>query len=255
MISAATLAVVASLETLLSLEAADRVDPYRRSSPPNRELLAQGVGNIVSGMLGGLPVSSVVVRTSANVYAGGRTWVSSFTHGVLLFGSVLLIPEILNLTPLASLAAVLLVVGYKLTRIGVYRETYVNGYTQFVPFIVTVIAVVFTDLLIGVMVGLAAGLLFVLRANHHEAITVVSQERFRLMRFNKDATFVNKSELRSKLREVPDNTHLIIDGTKALYIDKDIFEAMEDFEKTASQKNIVIEYKHFDKLQLYSPGA
>jgi len=253
--AAATIAVVASLETLLSLEAADRLDPDRRSSPPNRELLAHGAGNIISGLIGGLPLASVVVRTSANVYAGGRSWLASFTHGVLLFGSVLLIPQALNLTPLASLAAVLMVVGYTLTKIGLYKETFQKGHTQFVPFIVTVIAVVFTDLLVGVAVGLAVGSLFVIRANHHEAITVVSQDRFCLMRFNKDATFVNKSELRTKLRQVSEDTHLIIDGTKALYIDRDILEEVEDFEKSAALKNIVIDYKHFENTERPSTRA
>ncbi len=248
-LSATTIAVVASLESLLSLEAADRLDPDRRSSPPNRELFAQGTGNIVSGMLGGLPVASVILRTSANVYAGGRSWLSSFTHGILLFLSVLAIPSIINLIPLASLAAILIMIGYKLTTIGLYREMFRGGHTQFLPFIITLVAVAFTNLLVGVAIGLSVGILFVVRANHHRAITVVSHDRFRLIRFNKDATFLNKSELRTKLRDVPENTHLIVDGTKALYIDRDIIEAVDDFEKSAAQKKIVVEYKHFESAE------
>ncbi|HUQ90341.1 MAG TPA: SulP family inorganic anion transporter [Bryobacteraceae bacterium] len=248
-IAAITIALFASVETLLSLEAADRLDPYLRTSSPNRELFAQGTGNIVSGMLGGLPLASVVVRTSANVYAGGQTRWAAFTHGVLLFIAALFIPGVLNLVPLASLAAVLMAVGYKLTKVELYKTIFRDGYAQFLPFIVTVMAIVFTGLLTGVLVGLAVGLLFVILANHHDAITVVSQDRFCLMRFNKDATFVNKSEMRRRLRDVPDNTHLIIDGTKALYIDRDIFEAVEDFRKSASGRNIAIEYKHFDSTE------
>ena len=242
--SGLTIAIVASLETLLCLEAADRIDPYKRISPTNRELFAQGVGNLVSGLIGGLPVTSVVVRTSANVYAGARTWMSSFIHGILLFGSVLLIPSVLNLTPLATLAAVLIVVGYKLTKPALFREMYRAGLGQFLPFIVTVIAIVFSDLLTGVMIGLASSLFFIIRANHHDAITVVHQDNCYLMRFNKDASFVNKSELRTRLRAVPEGAHLIVDGTRALYIDRDIREVLNDFQQLAPFKNITVEARN-----------
>ena len=245
-ITAVTIAIVASLETLLSLEAADRLDPYKRISPPNRELLAQGVANFFSGMIGGLPITSVVVRTSANVYAGNRTRMSSFIHGVLLFGSTLLIPGLLNMTPLVSLAVVLLVVGYKLTNADLYRRMYSDGWHQFLPFIITVLAVVFTDLLLGVVIGMLVGLLFIIRENHHEAISVVSQDENYLMRFNKDMTFVNKSELRSKLRELPNGSSVVIDGTKALYIDHDIYEAVEDFRQLAPYKDIKVELKRME---------
>jgi MFS superfamily sulfate permease-like transporter len=242
---ALTIAVVASIESLLSLEAADKLDPYKRISPPNRELRAQGIGNVISGMLGGLPVTSVVVRTSANVYAGARTWMSAFTHGVLLLLSALFIPTLLNLTPLACLAAVLLTVGYKLTKPVLYREVYAAGWSQFLPFMVTLLAIVFTDLLKGVIVGLVTGIFFVIRANHHQAITVVSQERFHLMRFNKDVSFVNKNELRTKLRKIPAGSHLIIDGTRALYVDHDIQEVVEDYKKLAPYRDITLEFRNF----------
>ena len=242
---AGTIAVVASLESLLSLEAADRLDPYKRISPPNRELRAQGIGNLVSGMLGGLPVTSVVVRTSANVYAGAVTWVSSFIHGLLLFASTMLFPAILNLTPLSCLAAILIVIGYKLTKPKIYQEMYKLGWSQFIPFIVTVTAIVFTDLLKGVLVGLACGIFFVIRTNHHDAITVVNQDNYFLMRFNKDASFVNKNELRTRLRKIPEGSHLIVDGRRALMIDHDIYEVVEDFKKLAPYKNITLEFKNF----------
>ncbi len=243
-IAAATLAIVGSLESLLSVEAADRLDPYRRISPPNRELRAQGIGNAISGLLGGLPVTSVVVRTSANVYAGARTWVSSFVHVVLLFGSAMLIPHILNLTPLASLAAVLIMLGYKLTNLKLYKNMRSLGADQYAPFLITVAAIVFTDLLKGVLIGLAVGLLFVIRANRHAAFTVVSQDHWYLLRFNKDATFVNKGELRTKLRAIPDNSILYLDATRSPYIDRDIIEVIEDFQKSAPYKNIGLEIKN-----------
>jgi MFS superfamily sulfate permease-like transporter len=242
---AGTLAVVASLESLLSLEAADRLDPFKRISPPNRELRAQGIGNIVSGLLGGLPVTSVVVRTSANVYAGAMTWMSSFIHGVLLFASTLLIPSVLNLTPLACLAAILIVIGFKLTKPVLYKKMFMLGWSQFIPFAVTVAAIVFTDLLKGVVVGFVCGIFFVIQTNHHDAITVVSQDNYYLMRFNKDASFVNKNELRTRLRKIPDGSHLIIDGRKALFIDQDILEVVDDFKLLAPFKNITLEFKNF----------
>lgn len=243
---AATLALVASLESLLALEASDRLDPYRRISPPNRELVAQGIGNILSGLIGGLPITSVVIRTSANVFAGGRTWMSSFIHGALLFSATLFIPSVLNLTPLACLAVILIVVGYKLTSLGLYRSMYARGPGQFLPFIVTVLAIVFTDLLVGVTVGLIAGLFFVIRANHHSALTVVNLDNNYLLRFNKDASFVNKNELRTKLRAIPAGSVVIIDGSRALYVDHDIFEVVEDFQKLAPYKQIRVEFKRFE---------
>lgn len=245
--TAGTIAVVASIESLLSLEAADRLDPFRRISPPDRELRAQGVGNLLSGLLGGLPVTSVVVRTSANVYAGARTWMSTITHGVLLLVAVLLIPGVLNLTPLASLAAVLIMIGYKLTKPALYKAAYRLGWSQFVPFLITVLAVVFSDLLTGVLIGLACGLLFVIVTNHKEAISVVHEGPDYLLRFNKDATFVNKNEFRSKLRQLPPESHIVIDGTRALFIDQDIREVVEDFQHLAPHKSIRIELKNWNK--------
>jgi MFS superfamily sulfate permease-like transporter len=240
-----TLAIVASIETLLSLEAADRIDPYRRISSPNRELWAQGVGNAVSGFLGGLPVTSVVLRTSANVYAGARTWMAAFVHGVLLMAAVFLIPQLLNRTPLACLAVILIMVGYKLTTPDLYQSVYRLGMNQFIPFLVTVMAIVFIDLLKGVLIGIVCGLFFVLRSNHHDAITVVSKGKAYLIRFNKDATFINKNELRTKLRALEGGAEVLIDGTKALYIDRDILEVVEDFQKMASHQGITVELKHF----------
>jgi len=242
--AAGTIAIVASIESLLSIEAADRIDPFRRISSPNRELVAQGIGNMVSGLIGGLPVTSVVVRTSANVSSGGRTRVAAVFHGVLLLLAVVAIPMYMNWTPLASLAAVLIMVGYKLTKPKIYLSMFRLGWDQFLPFVVTVLAIVFTDLLKGVVIGLVLGVFFVMRANHRTAISVVSQDDWYLLRFNKDITFVNKSELRTKLNAIPANTTLIIDATKSLYMDRDIFEVVEDFQRSAPYKNISVEVKN-----------
>ena len=243
--AAAAIAVVGSLETLLSLEAADRLDPYKRISSSNRELKAQGIGNIVSGLIGGLPVTSVVVRTAAGIDAGARTRMSTIIHGGLLVISVILLPRVLSLTPLASLATILIFVGFKLTKPSLYRDVLSQGWDQFIPFVVTVLAVVFIDLLTGVLVGLACGAFFVIRTNHHEAITVVSRGSNYLLRFTKDASFINKNEFRRKLRELPDGAHVVVDGTRALFIDHDIMEIVADFRQMAPYKNIQIDLKHW----------
>jgi len=248
-VASGAIAVVGSLETLLSLEAADRLDPYKRISSSNRELRAQGVGNVLSGLIGGLPITSVVVRTAASVEAGARTRMSAFIHGVLLLASVILLPRVLRMTPLASLAAILIVVGFKLTKPSLYRKVSSLGWDQFVPFLTTVVAVVFADLLIGVLVGFACGIFFVIRTNHHEAITVVSQESDYLFRFNKDASFINKSEFRTKLRELPNDSHVVVDGSRALFIDHDIVEIVEDFRQLAPYKGIQIALKHWENHQ------
>ena len=247
-----TLAIVASVESLLSLEASDKLDPQRRISNPDRELLAQGVGNIAAGMLGGLPVTAVIVRSSANVYAGARSRWSAFIHGLLLLVCVVAIPGLLNRIPLASLAAVLLMVGYKLTKPALYRDSWKAGLDQFIPFIVTVLAIVFTDLLIGVLIGVVFGVIFVIRTNHHAAFTLVQQDSMYLLRFNKDASFVNKSELKDKLASLPAQSSVIIDGTKAIFIDSDLYDVIADFREGAQHKQITIEFKQFhNKSQNY----
>jgi MFS superfamily sulfate permease-like transporter len=244
--AAGTIAVVGSLETLLSLEAADRLDPYKRMSSSNRELRAQGVGNIVCGLIGGLPVTSVVVRTAANVDAGARTRLSTIIHGVFLLTAVIALPRILSLIPLASLATILILVGFKLTKPKLYRTVFSQGLDQFLPFIITVLAVVFTDLLTGVIVGALCGVFFVIRTNHHDAITVVNQDSDYLFRFTKDASFVNKNEFRRKLRELPNDAHVVIDGTRAMFIDTDIMEIVSDFQQLAPYRNIHCELKHWE---------
>ncbi|MBS1789788.1 MAG: SulP family inorganic anion transporter [Acidobacteria bacterium] len=255
-ITALTIAVVGSIESLLSLEATDKLDPFRRISPTNRELKAQGVGNFISGLIGGLPITSVIVRSSANVYAGSRTRMSAFFHGILLFFCVLLIPGLLNRIPLACLAAILFMVGYKLTKVHLYKKMYKAGWDDFLPFIVTVLAIVFTDLLVGIAIGIAVGVLVVIKTNHHDSMTLVHQGNNYLLRFNKDVSFVNKTALKDKLLSIPENSNLVLDATKAIYIDGDIYDVVADFQEAARHKNIKVELKNFEsKSQVFLKGG
>jgi MFS superfamily sulfate permease-like transporter len=246
---AITLALVASLETLLNIEAADKLDPFKRITSLNHELKSQGVGNMISGLIGGLPVTSVIVRTSANVAAGARSKVSAISHGILLLLAVVLIPTFLELIPLASLAAILLILGYKLTSIGLVKEMYQKGYGQFVPFAVTVVAILFSDLLIGVFIGILVGVFFVLKTNFRSAIMVVNDGDNFLLKFTKDVSFLNKASLRKAFESIPNNSSLIIDGSNAQFIDQDIIATVEDFKLSAPTKNIAVEVKKSNRAQ------
>lgn len=241
---AATLAVVASLETLLSLEAIDKIDPLKRVAPTNRELTAQGLGNVVCGLLGGLPITAVIVRGSANVNAGGRTKMACFIHGLLLLLSVMFMAHFLNLIPLACLASVLLLTGYKLAKPALFKELYRKGFNQFAPFMVTIATVLLTDMLKGIAVGMVVGVYFVLRANFHAAISLTQDDNRYLLRLHKDVSFLNKALLRSYLERVGENSHLIIDGSKAQFIDQDILETIQDFLNAAGDDNITVELKN-----------
>lgn len=243
-LTALTIAIIGSLESLLSVEAADKLDPEKRISDTNRELIAQGVGNTVSGLVGGLPITAVIVRSSTNVYAGGRTRLASFVHGVLLLGSVLFIPFLLNKIPLACLAAILISVGYKLTSLNIIRESYERGLDQFIPFGATIAGVLFTDLLTGIGIGLLASVVWVIRANMHASVTVVFEDHVYLVRFNKDMTFVHKSELRRKLRLIPDSSFVLFDGTKSAIIDHDVYDVLGEFAQASVYRNITVEYQN-----------
>lgn len=245
-IVAVTLAIVASLETLLNVEATDKIDPEKRSSDTNQELLAQGVGNTISGLIGGLPITSVIVRSSANVYSGAKSRLSTILHGFWLVSTIALLPQWLNKIPLASLAAILFIVGYKLASIDLFKSMYRKGKDQFYPFLITIIAIVFTDLLIGICIGLVIGFIFVVFRNYHSALTVVKDENYYLFRFNKDVSFMNKAKLKTELGKIPDNSFLILDAHKAQFIDNDIIDILEDFSLNAKSKNITIEYIHID---------
>jgi MFS superfamily sulfate permease-like transporter len=236
-----TIAIVASLETLLCIDAIDKIDPERRVSPPNRELRAQGVGNLLSGLIGGLPITSVIVRSSTNLSFGAKTKLSAILHGAFLLLTVLLIPNILNLIPLASLAAILIMVGYNLTNPALYQDYWRKGFDQFLPFAATAFAIFFTDLLTGIGIGLAVGLFFVIKTNYHSAIQVSNQGKNYLISFKKDVSFLNKNELQKALDSIPENAYLLIDGRNAQYIDSDIYEMLDDFQTTAQYRNIQLE--------------
>jgi MFS superfamily sulfate permease-like transporter len=245
-----TIAIVASIETLLCLEAGDKMDPLKRFSSANTELKAQGVGNILSGLIGGLPMTSVIVRTSANVAAGARTRFSAIAHGVFLLTTVLTIPFLLNKIPMACLAAILIMIGLRLASPKLFKHMYHNGKHQFIPFIVTVIAVVFTDLLKGVGIGLVVSIFFILRGNmklayffkkneHHEGETIhidLAQE----------VSFLNKAAIKQTLNHLPKNSKVVINAANTVYIDYDVLELIRDFLNFGSKdKNIDVTLKNF----------
>jgi MFS superfamily sulfate permease-like transporter len=242
-VTAVTIALVASLETLLSIEAIDKLDPYNRSTPTDRELKAQGVGNLVSGMLGGLPVTSVIVRSSANLNAGAKTRLSTILHGSMLLLSVLLIPGLLNTIPLSALAAILIMTGYKLAKPTLFREFHSKGWDQFVPFVVTIIAILLSDLLIGILIGMGVALFFLIRSNFRSAVMIVHDENKYLLRFRKDVSFLNKPIVKKKLEGVPANSYVLIDLCRADFVDKDVIDVVNEFMHHAHLKNIKVEIR------------
>lgn len=242
---AATIALVASLETLLSIEASDKLDPYRRMTPLNHELKAQGVANAVSGLLGGLPLTSVIVRTSANILAGAKSKAATITHGVIVLLAVLLVPNVLEFIPLSCLAGILIFVGYKLTKPQLFMEMWAKGKSQFYPFLITSLAVLFSNLLTGVSIGLLASVFFILRTNFKQAVLLVSNpQNSYLLKFTKDVSFLNKSTVRDLFQQVPNGARLVIDGTNSRFIDQDIQETISDFLEEAKTKDIQVELHH-----------
>ena len=247
-----TIAVVASIETLLCLEAGDKMDPLKRYSSANRELKAQGIGNMLSGLIGGLPMTSVIVRTTANINAGAKTKLSAIAHGVFLLLAVVTIPGLLNKIPMACLASILIMIGIKLASPKVFKHMWHTGKHQFIPFVVTVVAVVLTDLLKGVGIGLAVGIFFILRGNmklayffkkekHHEGETIhidLAQE----------VSFLNKAAIKQTLAHLPENSKVIIDAANTVYIDYDVLMLIRDFVNFGSKdKNIKVSLKNFKK--------
>lgn len=251
-ITGVTLAIVASLETLLSIEAVDKLDPLKRITPANRELKAQGIGNIVSGMIGGLPLTSVVVRSSANVMAGAKSKASTIMHGLLLLLSVFFIPRLLNLIPLSALAAILIFTCYKLAKVSLFKRFYTKGWDQFVPFVVTIAAILVTDLLIGIIIGIGVGLFFMIRSNFRSSVFVVNDNNKYLVRLRKDVSFLNKPIIKQKLEAVPENAYVLIDATRADFIDKDIIEEINNFLLHAHLKNIKAEIKRSEHKPMHS---
>ncbi|WP_207536063.1 SulP family inorganic anion transporter [Desertivirga arenae] len=242
---AVTLAIVASLETLLSIEAVDKIDPYKRVSPTNRELVAQGIGNVTSGLLGGLPMTAVIVRSSANVNSGGKTKMSAILHGAWLLLSLLLIPGLLNSIPLSCLAAILLMTGYKLAKLDLFKKMWKEGKTQFIPFVVTVLAVVFTDLLKGVAIGMLIGVFYILRNNlrnpYFYTITENGEKKVIQIKLAEEVSFLNKAAIQYTLNHLPSGADVVIDGTNSRYIDLDVLEIIHNFRHNAFSRGIIVQ--------------
>lgn len=243
-IVAVTLAIVASLESLLGVEAVEKLDPLKRNTPSNLELIAQGCGNMVSGILGGIPVTSVVVRSTANISAGATHKMSTILHGIFLLISVVLLPNILNSIPLASLAAVLIFVGYKLVKPSIFIELWRQGKVQFLPFIVTFIAIIATDLLKGIGIGLLVGIYFVVRRNFKEGVQMYEHEGNYLLRFQHEVTFLNRPLLKEKIRRIPHGSQVLLDFSKTERLDQDIREIINDFIIKSHHSEISIEFKY-----------
>lgn len=245
---AITIAIIASLESLLSVEAADKLDPYKRNTPTNRELKAQGLGNFVSGMIGGLPLTAVIVRSSANINSGAKTKLSAIFHGVLLLVSVIGLASFMNKIPLSCLAALLLVVGYKLAKVSLFKSMYKMGWDQFLPFIVTVVAIQFSDLLKGIAIGMAVSVFFILRNNFKRAYSYYKETHHEgdkiTIQLAEDVTFLNKGSIISTLDELPADSSVVIDGSKSHFIDVDVLEILHDFKSTAELKKINLELKN-----------
>lgn len=246
-ITAITIAVVASLETLLCVEATDKLDVYKRVTPTNRELKAQGIGNFISGLIGGLPVTQVIVRSSANIQSGGRSKASAVIHGFLLLICAMSIPYILNLIPLSSLAAILFLVGYKLAKPALFKQMLKQGKSQFVPFIVTILGIVFTDLLIGIGLGLTVAVFHILYKNYKKPYFFHPEKHKDgepiVLELSEDVTFLNKASILQTLNHLPSNSRVIIDATNTMDIDLDVIEIIDDFKENAKYKNINLEVK------------
>lgn len=252
--SGTVIGLLATLETLLCIEAVDKLDKHNRVTPVNRELIAQGIGNMACGLLGAIPITAVVVRGAANVDAGARTKLSSFTHGLFLLLSVLLVPFLLNKIPYASLAAILLVTGYNLTKPKLYRNMWNLGWKQFLPFIITIIVILLTDLLVGVSIGLLISTYFIVRNNfkaeykiikaHHQGIDTY------LIKLNTNVTFLNKVNLKKALDQIPEYSVLTIDGSECNFIDYDILEIISEFGNKAFDRHIELHLKGIQKVNI-----
>jgi len=274
---AITIAIIASLESLLSAEATDKLDPYKRITPTNQELKAQGLGNFVSGFIGGLPLTAVIVRSSANVNSGAKTKMSAIIHGLLLLLSVIALAAVLNKIPLACLAALLLTVGYKLAKVSLFKSMFKLGWEQFLPFIITILAIQFSDLLKGISIGMLVAIIFILvnvykrikKTQGSEsmmvALTRLMKNNYKteyyykkkeyskgeqiVIQLDEDVSFINKGSIAFTLDDIPENSSVLIDGSKSHSIDLDVLEIIHDFKNTAELKNIQLELKNIPEFK------
>jgi MFS superfamily sulfate permease-like transporter len=245
-ICAVTIAAVASLETLLNIEAIEKLDPEKTPVNSNRELVAQGIGNTLSGLIGGLPITSVIVRSSANIYAGARTRLSIVIHAILLLVCVLFIPGVLGLIPNSSLAVILILTGYKLAKVSLFRRQFKMGWDQFVPFVVTIVVMLLTDLLKGVGAGIVVAVIYIIRVNIRSTVEVIEEEIngqfIYLIKLPQHLTFFNKGFMIKSLSAVRKNSSVIIDGSNNKVTDKDVREVLLDFYSSSQNKNIEIQF-------------
>lgn len=254
---ALSIAFIASLESLLSTEAGDKLDPYKRRTNTNKELKAQGIGNIIAGLVGGLPITAVIVRTSANVSAGGRTKMATVIHGTIMLVCVISIPSLLNKIPLASLSAVLFVVGYKLTSWKLLKEVYQQGTRQFAPFIATIAAVMLTDLITGIAIGAVVSIFIILKDSYRttyfkEELLDADKSVHRFV-LSEEVTFLNKAAIMMALEEIPENSHVVIDGSRSMNVDEDVLEIFEEFKETSKERNIQLSF--IDLERFYGKSA
>ncbi len=257
--TAILIAVVGSLETLLCVEATDKLDTAKRITPTNRELKAQGAGNIVSGLIGGLPITQVIVRSSANIQAGGQSKASAILHGCLLMIAVIALPMLMNFIPLASLAAVLLIVGYKLAKPSLFKKMYRGGLSQFLPFAVTVVVIVRTDLLIGIAVGLAVSIAGILIENFQIPVRINNSpqeagEEVKIV-LSQHVSFLNKASILKTLSTIPDDSNVEIDANNSVYVHSDVVEIIHNFEIGAKERNIQVVVKGLEHLQKGQPSG
>lgn len=246
--------LLATLETLLCVEAIDKLDKHNRITPVNRELVAQGIGNMLCGLVGAIPMTAVVVRGAANIDAGGRTKLSAFTHGLFLLLSVLLIPFILSMIPYASLAAILLITGYNLTKPKLYRNMWSLGWKQFLPFILTIVVILKTDLLIGVSIGLLLSVYFIIRNNFKAEYKIIKSKQHEtetfVLKLNSNVTFLNKVNLKKALDQIPQYSVLTIDGSDCNFIDYDVLEIVSEYANKAHDRHIELHLKGIEKVNV-----
>jgi len=249
-----TIGILASLETLLCAQAIDKLDKLKRKTPINRELLAQGIGNMLCSLVGAIPMTAVIVRGAANVDAGGRTRLSSFTHGLFLLGAVIAIPWFINLIPYASLAAILFVTGYNLTKPKLYRNMFALGWNQFLPFAITIVVILMTDLLDGVFIGLLISIYFLVRNNFQAEYNFQHERRGATehysLKLNSMVTFLNKVNLQKALYQVPPYSVVTVDGSGSRFIDYDVLEMLSEFEQQAHEKHIELHLPGIEKVNV-----
>lgn len=244
-----TIGIVASLESLLTVEAVDKMDPLKRKSPLNRELIAQGMANCMSGLIGGIPITSVVVRSSVNINSGGKTKMAALAHGVFLVIAILYFIDYINMIPLASLASILLTVGYKLVEPKILKKIKNEGYAQFAPAVVTTLTILFIGLLTGIVVGLLVGLFFVFKTNYHSPMTITREGDEVLISFNKDMSFIHKAIITKTLENLEPGVSVTVDGSKTQFIDYDVMEELREFQIESKNSFVKVKYINIEGLE------